>query len=178
MAHSTMEAHEYVRHLDRAGQVADSPSDKKQKAATTLFRDEIPETELCQTNSCACLQGLRTGCRHVTAQILPQMCHASRASRPGLAVGVLRVLCNGMCTAQRFHMEGEEQRCRVGCQDEPDSLSHYIECPLPHNFFTTVWRHAVVRPRRDHLFHDLITQTSARMTLLPTSSQEAFSLES
>ena len=46
-----------------------------------------------------------------TAQILPQMCQASRASRSGRAVGILRVLCNGMCTAQRFHMEGEEQRC-------------------------------------------------------------------
>ena len=41
--------------------------------------------------------------RHLTAQILLQMCLASRASRPGLAVGL--------------------SRCRAGCQDEPDSLS-------------------------------------------------------
>ena len=27
----------------------------------------------------------------------------SRASRPGLLVGFLRILCNGLCTAQRFH---------------------------------------------------------------------------
>ena len=47
--------------------------------------------------------------RHHTAQILPQMCHASRASRSGLAVDVLRVLCSGLCTPQRFHMEGEDK---------------------------------------------------------------------
>ena len=41
MAHSTMEANEYVRHLDHAGRIADSPSGKKQKAATTLLRDAI-----------------------------------------------------------------------------------------------------------------------------------------
>ena len=87
-------------------------------------------------------------------QILPQMCISSRASRPGLAVGILQVLCNGMCTAQRFHMEGEEQRCRAGCQDEPDSLSDYSECPLHYNIFTVVWRHAAVWPRRGHLFHN------------------------
>ena len=34
MAHSTMDAHEHVRHLDHAGRTAASPSDKKQKTAT------------------------------------------------------------------------------------------------------------------------------------------------
>ena len=79
---------------------------------------------------------------------------AARASRPGLAVGILRVLCNDMCTAQQFHTDDEEQKCRVGFPDEPDSLSHYSESPP--------WRTAAVRPRRDHLFHDLITQTLVR----------------
>ena len=47
----------------------------------------------------------------------------SRAARPGLTVGFLRILCNGLCTAQRFHTEGDEQTCRVGCPNEPDALS-------------------------------------------------------
>ena len=47
----------------------------------------------------------------------------SRASRPGLTVGILRILCNGLCTAQRFHTEDCEQMCRVGCPNEPDTLS-------------------------------------------------------
>ena len=53
-----------------------------------------------------------------------------------------------MCTAQRFHMDSEEQRCRVGCPHEPDSLSHYNECPLLHTFVVAAWIYAAVRPRR------------------------------
>ena len=67
-----------------------------------------------------------------------------------------------MCTAQRFHMDGEEQRCRVGCPDEPDSLSHYNERPLLLDFVIAAWRYAAVRPRRDRLFHDRMTQTLSR----------------
>ena len=33
-----------------------------------------------------------------------------------------RFFCNGICMAQRFHMDGEDQRCRPGCHDELDSL--------------------------------------------------------
>ena len=29
-----------------------------------------------------------------------------------------------------------EQMCRVGCPDEPDSLSHYNECPLTQFFLS------------------------------------------
>ena len=35
------------------------------------------------------------------AKILPMIRNAARVSRPGLAVGILRVLCNGKCTAKR-----------------------------------------------------------------------------
>ena len=53
----------------------------------------------------------------------------SRACRPGLTVGLLRILCNGPCTAQLFHTEDHENTCRVGCPNEPDSLSlSYNEC--------------------------------------------------
>ena len=45
------------------------------------------------------------------ADILPHMKLASRASRPGLTVGFLCILCNVLCTAQRFHIEGDEQTC-------------------------------------------------------------------
>ena len=73
---------------------------------------------------------------------------------PGFAVGILRVLCNDMCTAHRFHTDDGEQKCRSGFPDELDSLSHYSESPP--------WRTAAVRPRRDHLLHDLITHTLLR----------------
>ena len=60
----------------------------------------------------------------------------SRAARPELTVGFLRILCNGLCTAQRFH---NEQTCRVGCPNARRSLSHYNECPLLYNMFINIW---------------------------------------
>ena len=76
--------------------------------------------------------------------------------------GFLRILCNGLCTAQRFHTEGEEQTCRLGCPNEPDSLPHYNECPLLYNLFAPIWVHASALPRRGHLLHDLIPQIFLR----------------
>ena len=76
-------------------------------------------------------------------QFKPMNCSAGRASIPGVAFGILRVLCNGICTAQRFHMDGEERRRRVGCHDESDSLSHDNECPPLYNI-TAAWRNAPI----------------------------------
>ena len=61
--------------------------------------------------------------RYRVTDILPHMKLASNASRPGLAVGLMRVLCNGVSTAQRFHNDEQEHTCHVGCLDGPDSLS-------------------------------------------------------
>ena len=155
---STVEASEFVCRLDHAGKIADSPYDKKQKAATILLRDEIPERDFAKPVAARVSKAFGPVSRFFTAQIQPQMCHASRAARPRLAAGIPRVLCNGMCTAQRFHIEGEEQRCRAGCQGEPDSLAHYNECPLLYNFFTSTWKRAAILPRRSHLLHDSVTQ--------------------
>ena len=41
MAHSTMETSEYVRHLEHAGKIANSPSNNREKADTALLRDTI-----------------------------------------------------------------------------------------------------------------------------------------
>ena len=60
MAHSTMEACEYVRHLDHAGKIADSPSNKKQKAATTLLRDEIQKRDFATPIAARVSKSLRT----------------------------------------------------------------------------------------------------------------------
>ena len=86
----------------------------------------------------------------------------SRASRPGQTIGFLRILCNGLCTAQRFHTEEFGHTCRVGCPNEPDSLSHFNECHRLYNIFTSYSRHATVCPQRNHFLHDLITRVFLR----------------
>ena len=110
-----------LKDIDGSQQSADFPSDKKQEAATALLRDAIHSLPIAVRAS----KILGPISRHLMAQIIPMIWNAARASRPGLAVGILRVLCNGMCAAQRFHMDDEDP-------DEPDSLSHHNEFPLLH----------------------------------------------
>ena len=98
-------------------------------------RDEIPKLDFAKHVATRVSKTFGQVSTFSTAQIPPQMCHASRASRPQLTGGIPRVLCHGMWTAQRFHIDGEGQRCKAGCQDEPDSFSHYNKCPLLCNFF-------------------------------------------
>ena len=78
--------------------------------------------------------------RYRVADILLHMELVSRASRPGLIVGLLFIFCNVLDTAQRFHAEGFEQTCRVGCPNEPDSLNHYNERPLLNTVFLFLGR--------------------------------------
>ena len=100
--------------------------------------------------------------RHRVADILLHMKIVSRASRPGLLVGFLRILCNGLCTAKRFHTEEHDHTCRIGCPNELDSLTHYNGCPRLYNIFISFWRHASILPRRNCLLHDLISRVFMR----------------
>ena len=90
-------------------QIADSPRGRIQKAATTIFVTRSKNaTFLCQ---------LPNGPPKFWDQSVEIMWrrirNAARASRPGLAVGALRVLCNGMCTTEHFHAEDAEHSCMI-----------------------------------------------------------------
>ena len=159
MAPSTAEAFNIVCCLDRSGKLDDSSQNKEQKAATALLRDKLFGARLCRTNLFTCLQNSWTdqSVSHCGTSASHETCVARRLVLDPLLV-FLRNLCNGLCTAKRFHTEGEEQTCRVGCPDAPDSLPHYNECPLWYNLFSSLWEHATSLPRRNHLLHDMITQ--------------------
>ena len=148
MARSTVEAFNIVRCLEHSGKLDDSPQDKRQKVATALLRDKLLAQDFAGPLSSRASRILGPISRFRVAEILPHMKLASRASRSGLTVGFLRILCNGLCTAQKIHTEGEEQMCRIGCPNEPDSLSHYNECLLLCNLFASTWWHATALPRR------------------------------
>ena len=139
------------------GKIPDSPNHRIQKAATTLLCDTIQNRDFALLVARRASKALDPISGFHVAQILPVICKAARASRPELAVGTLRMLCNGVCTAKRFHVDNEEQTCRVGCSDEPDCLSHYNRCPLLPDILVTIWRNAGIH-LRGTLFHDLITQ--------------------
>ena len=162
MACSTANAFDIVCCLDRDGKLDEVPQNKKQKVATGLLCDKLHKQDFAGPISLRASKVLRPISRYRDADILLHMKLVSRASRPGLNVGVLRILCNGLCTALRFHTEDHDHTCRVGCPNEPGSLSHYNECPWLYDIFTSFWVHATVLPRRNHLVHDLITHVFLR----------------
>ena len=162
MACSTANAFDIVCRLDRDGKLDEAPQNKKQKVATGLLRDNLHEQDFAGPISLRASKVLKPISRCRVADILPHMKLVSRASRPGLTVGVLRILCNGLCTTLRFHTEEHDHTCRVGCPKEPDSLSHDNECPPLYDIFTSFWGHATVLPRRNHLLHDMITHVLLR----------------
>ena len=162
MASSTADAFDLVCRLDRTDTLVDVPQNNKQEAAAGLLLDELHERDFAGPLACRASKVLGPISRHRVADILPHMQIVSRASRPGLLVGFLRILCNGLCTARRFHTAEHDHTCRVGCPDEPDSLTHYNECPRLHNIFLSFWRHDTILPQRNHFLHDLITRVFLR----------------
>ena len=102
-----------------------------------LLRDKQNEQDFAGPISQRASNVLGPIIRYGVAVILLHMKLVSRASRLGLTVGSLRILCNGLCTAQRFHAEEHDHTCCAGCPNEPDSLPHYNECPRLYGKFTS-----------------------------------------
>ena len=142
MAYSTADAFDIVCRLDRNHTFDEVPQNKKASSRASRVLGPIS--------------------RHRVADILHHMKIVSRASRPGLIVGFFRILCNGLCTAQRFHTEEHDHTCRVRCPNELDSLTHYKECPRLYNVFICFCRHATILRERNHFLHDLITSVFLR----------------
>ena len=45
---------------------------------------------------------------------------------------------------------------------EPDSLFHYIKCPVLYHMFRSFWGQTTGLPRKNHLLHDFIIQVLLR----------------
>ena len=165
MTFHTANACDIVCRLDRDDILDEVPQSKKQKVATGILLDKLRTQDFVGPLSGRATRVLGPISRHRVADFLPHMKIFSCASRPGLLVGVLRILCNGLCTAQRFHTAENDHTCRVGCPEEPDSLTHYNECPRLYHIFLSFWRHATILPQRIHFLHDLITQVFLRSLL-------------
>ena len=95
---------------------------KKQKAATGLLLDKLHKQDFAVPDACRASKVLGPISRYCVIDILLHMKLVSRACRPGLLVGLVRILCNGLCIAQRIHAEEHDHTCRIGCPNEPDSL--------------------------------------------------------
>ena len=117
MAFSTMEAYECVHRIDRTGQIADHAGCNIQMTSMTFLCDTTQKRDFAFVLTACASKILGPISGHLMAQVIPMIRTVAQASHPGLA------LCDGICTAKRFHADNEEQTCRVGCIDEPDCLS-------------------------------------------------------
>ena len=100
MAFNTADAFDIVCRLDRYDTLDEVPQNKKQKFATSLLLDKLRKEDFAGPLASRASNVLGPISRHRVADILPHMKIVSRASRPGLLVGFLRILCNGLlyCT--------------------------------------------------------------------------------
>ena len=121
MTFHTANAFDIVCRLDRDDTLDDTPRNKKQKVATSLLLDKMRTEDFAGPIACRAASVLGPISRHRVADILFHLKKVSCASRPGLLVGFLRILCNGLCTARRFHTIENVHTCRMGCPDEPIS---------------------------------------------------------
>ena len=116
MIFHTANAFDIVCRLDRDDILDEVPQNKKQKVATGLLLDKLRAQDFAGPLSGRTTRVLGPISRHCIADILPHLKRVSRASRPGLLAGFLRILCNGLCTAQRFHTADNDHSCRIGCR--------------------------------------------------------------
>ena len=158
MTFHTANALDIVCRLDRNDTLDEVSQNDKQKVATGLLLSKLRTQDFARPLSSRASRVLGPISRHRIVDILPHMKKVSRACRPGLLVGFLRILCNGLCTARRFHTAEHDHTCCIGCPDEPDSLTHYNVCPRLYKIFLSFWRHATVLPPRNCLLHDLISR--------------------
>ena len=95
-------AFDIVCRLDRDDILDKTPQNKKQKVASCLLLDKLHKQDFAGPLSGRAARVLGPISGHRIADILLHMKRVSCASRPGLLVGFLRILCNGLCTAQTF----------------------------------------------------------------------------
>ena len=122
MTFNPANAFDIVCRLDRDDILDKVPQNKKQKVASSLLLDKLRKQDFAGRLSSRASRVLGPISHQRVADILPHMKRVSRASHPGLLVGFLPILCNGLCTARRFHGAENDHTCRVGCPDERDSL--------------------------------------------------------
>ena len=115
MALSTASAFDVVCRLDRDDILDEVSQNKKQKVATGLLLDKLRTQDFAGPLSGRTTRVLGPISRNRIADILPHMKIVSRASRLGLLLGFLHILCNGLCSARRFHTAENNHTCRIGC---------------------------------------------------------------
>ena len=77
--------------------------------------------------------------QHRVRLLVKGLCRAVNSWKSGLIVDVLRIACNGLCTAARFHSAEESSGCILGCLEDSDRFRHQIFCPTLFDHYHSLW---------------------------------------
>ena len=67
--------------------------------------------------------------QHRVLSLMEGLCRTADTFNAGIIVGALRIVCNGLCTASRFHTAEENLGCLLGCHEGLRYIRHYNRCP-------------------------------------------------
>ena len=73
--------------------------------------------------------------QHRVRLLMKGLCRTTSSCKAGLVVGALRIACNGLCTAARFHTAEENPGCLVVCHEGLDCSRYTIDAPHCSNPF-------------------------------------------
>ena len=90
------------------------------------------------------------------------LCRTANSCKPGLLFDALRIACNGLCTAARYHTAEDNPGCRLGCVEEEDCLRHYNSCPILFDHFGSLWRGTIEGISRAAIFNGLPFNNAVR----------------
>ena len=115
--------------------------------------------------------------QHRVHLLMKALCRTANSRKPGLVIGALRIACNGLCTAARFHKAEDNLGCRLGCLEELDCLRHYNCCHILSDHLNSPWQGTKEYISPTAIFNDLlfkIAVRSDRLCILVAGLLDAF----
>ena len=77
--------------------------------------------------------------QHRVLSLMEGLCRTANLGKAGMVVGALRIACNGLCTAARFHTVEENRGCLLVCHEGPDCIRHYNRFPTLFESLCSLW---------------------------------------
>ena len=115
--------------------------------------------------------------QHRVLSLMKALCRTANSCKAGLVVGALRIACNGLCTAARFHTAEENPGSLLGCHEGLDCLRHYNRCPTLLDHIRSLWPGASECISPTAIFNDVlfkIAVRSDRLCILVSGLLDAF----
>ena len=110
-----------------------------QSGAATLIRQSRTildiATAICSRSNCA----IGFVNQHRVLSLMEGLCRTANSCKAGMVVGALRIACNGLCTAARFHTADGTQDAFWAATGGLDCIRHYNQCPTLFEFFRSLW---------------------------------------